>query len=187
VGKNQKDSKEVSHFLRLMMLLPWQPSGCCRFNPAHYHDEILRIQTGCSVKITGNAVPSPGKGQKIELQAKAIEVLGWADPETFPLQKKRHSFEFLRTIAHLRPRTNTFGAIARVRSAMSIAIHKFFQERVFFIYIHQSLQEATARGLATCSGITTFDLARYPLKMVNPTLSRIFFRCPISPDCKRSA
>ena len=79
----------------------------------NYQDEILKIQTGCSVKITGSVVPSQGKGQKMEMKANSIEILGWADPETYPLQKKRHSFEFLRTIAHLRPRTNTFGAIAR--------------------------------------------------------------------------
>ena len=87
----------------------------------NYETEILKLQTGCSVRIQGVLTESPGKGQSLELQAEELEVLGWADPDLYPLQKKRHSFEFLRTIAHLRPRTNTFGAVARVRNTILIA------------------------------------------------------------------
>ena len=94
----------------------------------NYKDDILLLQTGCSIRAVGTLAESPGKGQKVELRAEEIVVFGWADPAVYPLQKKRHSFEFLRTIAHLRPRTNTFGAVARVRNAMSRAIHAFFQE-----------------------------------------------------------
>lgn len=144
----------------------------------NYQDEILKIQTGCSVKVTGMAVPSPGKGQKMELQAKGIEVLGWADPEKFPLQKKRHSFEFLRTIAHLRPRTNTFGAIARVRNAMSIAIHKFFQERGFF-YIHTPiLTGSDCEGAGDMFRVTTFELDKIPFKDGKPAFEQDFFGTP---------
>jgi asparaginyl-tRNA synthetase len=98
---------------------------------ANYDTEVKRVSTGCSVQIKGLVAASPAKGQSVELQAQVINLLGWADPETYPLQKKRHSFEFLRTIAHLRPRTNALGAVARVRSALSFAIHRFFYEQGF--------------------------------------------------------
>jgi asparaginyl-tRNA synthetase len=94
-----------------------------------------RVGTGASVSITGELVESPGKGQKWEVRGRSIEVLGEADQETFPLQKKRHSDEFLRGIAHLRPRTNKYGAIFRIRSELAQAIHKFFAEKEFY-YIH---------------------------------------------------
>ncbi|XPV74927.1 MAG: asparagine--tRNA ligase [Desulfovibrio sp.] len=98
--------------------------------------EVLSgVGTGASVAVTGELVESPGKGQKWEVRGLGIELLGAADQETFPLQKKRHSDEFLRSIAHLRPRTNKFGAMFRIRSAMSYAVHQFFQERGFF-YVH---------------------------------------------------
>jgi asparaginyl-tRNA synthetase len=93
------------------------------------------LTTGSSVAITGKLIDSPAKGQKYEIQAKDIEIYGKADADEFPLQKKGHSFEFLREIAHLRPRTNTFGAVFRLRNALAFAIHKFFQERGF-LYIH---------------------------------------------------
>jgi asparaginyl-tRNA synthetase len=98
---------------------------------ANYATEVKRVSTGCSVQIKGLISASPAKGQAVEVQAQAITILGWADPETYPLQKKRHSFEFLRSIAHLRPRTNALGAVARVRSTLSFAIHRFFHEQGF--------------------------------------------------------
>ncbi|WP_054649356.1 asparagine--tRNA ligase [Salidesulfovibrio brasiliensis] len=97
--------------------------------------ELAKIGTGASVAIEGELVESPGKGQKWEVRGKSLKMLGEADPETFPLQKKRHSDEFLRGIAHLRPRTNKFGAMFRIRSELAQAIHKFFAEKDFF-YIH---------------------------------------------------
>jgi len=96
-----------------------------------YEEIVEQAVTGASVYVTGKLVESPGKGQSFEIKASSIKVFGTADPETYPLQKKRHSFEFLRTIAHLRPRTNTFGAVARVRSALAQATHQFFQEKGF--------------------------------------------------------
>ena len=98
---------------------------------ANYESEVKRLTTGCSLRIQGQLVASPAKGQAVEVQADSIAVIGWADPETYPLQKKRHSFEFLRSIAHLRSRTNALGAVARVRSALSFAIHRFFHEQGF--------------------------------------------------------
>ncbi len=98
---------------------------------ANYESEVKKLTTGCSLRIQGQLVASPAKGQAVEVQADSIMVIGWADPETYPLQKKRHSFEFLRSIAHLRPRTNALGAVARVRSTLSFAIHRFFHEQGF--------------------------------------------------------
>jgi asparaginyl-tRNA synthetase len=97
----------------------------------NYESEVKKLSTGCSLRVQGDLVSSPAKGQAVEVRAASIEVIGWADPETYPLQKKRHSFEFLRSIAHLRPRTNALGAVARVRSALSFAIHRFFHQQGF--------------------------------------------------------
>jgi len=97
----------------------------------NYESEVKKLSTGCSVRVQGALVASPAKGQAVEVRAGSVEVIGWADPETYPLQKKRHSFEFLRSIAHLRPRTNALGAVARVRGALSFAIHRFFHQQGF--------------------------------------------------------
>ena len=101
----------------------------------NYSTEVIRLTAGCSVIIKGILNPSPAKGQAVEVKADSIEVVGWADPENYPLQKKRHSFEFLREIAHLRPRTNSLGAVTRVRSRLSHAIHQFFHQNGF-IQVH---------------------------------------------------
>ena len=98
----------------------------------NYDSDIVHLTSGCSVRITGTLVESSGKGQDREIQAARIDVLGWVDdPETYPIAKKQHTFEYLRSVAHLRPRTNTFGAIARVRNAVSTAIHNYFNDRGF--------------------------------------------------------
>ncbi len=102
---------------------------------ANYADEVKKLTTGCAVTVSGRLEISPAKGQAVELHADAIQVVGWADPEQYPLQKKRHSFEFLREITHLRPRTNALGAVARVRSRLSYSVHTFFQQRGF-LQIH---------------------------------------------------
>ncbi|MBT8330239.1 MAG: asparagine--tRNA ligase [Desulfofustis sp.] len=98
---------------------------------ANYETEIKKLTTGCSLVIKGELQESPAKGQRVEIVADSIEVVGWADPEHYPLQKKRHSFEFLREISHLRPRTNALGGVARVRSRISFAIHEFFHQKGF--------------------------------------------------------
>jgi len=144
----------------------------------HYEDEVKRLQTGCSIRVTGMLSPSPGKGQSVELKAEEIEVFGWADPEQYPLQKKRHSFEFLRTIAHLRPRTNTFGAVARIRNAVSLAIHTFFQERGF-IYLHTPIITGSdCEGAGETFRVTSLDLNAMPLKGAQADYSRDFFGGP---------
>jgi asparaginyl-tRNA synthetase len=125
---------------------------------------IETLNTGCSVSVVGELVESLGKGQKYEVKARTLEVLGLADPETYPLQKKRHTLEFLREIAHLRPRTNTFGAMARVRSAMSFAIHQFFQGRGFLYVQTPMITASDAEGAGAMFRVTTLDLQNPPRK-----------------------
>ena len=128
----------------------------------NYEKDISRLTTGCSVGVTGTLRESPGKGQSVEVQADAVDVIGWAD-ESFPIQKKRHSFDYLREVAHLRTRTNTFGAIARVRNRLCSAIHEFFQSRGF-IYLHSPIITASdCEGAGEMFHVTTFDLRRVPM------------------------
>jgi len=125
-----------------------------------YETAIKNVTTGASLAVTGQLSESPGKGQRIELHASTLAILGTANAETYPLQKKRHSFEFLREIAHLRPRTNTFGAIARIRNAVSAAIHNFFQSRGF-LYIHTPIiTTSDCEGAGELFQVTTLDLAK---------------------------
>jgi asparaginyl-tRNA synthetase len=124
----------------------------------NYTEVILRLTTGCSVIVTGILAESPGKGQNVEVQATEVRVVGWADPDAYPLQKKKHSFEYLRTIAHLRPRTNTFGAVARVRNAISYAIHSYFHQRGF-IYLHTPIiTGSNCEGAGDMFTVTSFNL-----------------------------
>ncbi len=125
-------------------------------------DTLGQATTGSCIRVTGELVASPGKGQSVELQAHDIHVYGSADSASYPLQKKGHTMEFLRDIAHLRPRSNTFGAVFRVRNALSFAIHRFFQERGF-LYMHTPIITASdAEGAGEMFGVTTLDLLNLP-------------------------
>ena len=126
-------------------------------------DETLhQATTGACLAVSGDLVESPGAGQAVELKAREMTVYGGADPATYPLQKKGHTMEFLREIAHLRPRSNTFGAVFRVRNALSFAIHKFFQERGF-LYLHAPLiTTSDAEGAGAMFGVSTLDLMNLP-------------------------
>lgn len=127
-----------------------------------YQKIIEKLTTGVSVAITGKVVESPGQNQEFELHAKDIVIVGECDPEVYPLQKKRHSFEFLRSIAHLRPRTNTLGAVARVRNALAYATHIFFQQRGF-LYVHTPIiTGADCEGAGKMFQVTTLDLENPP-------------------------
>ncbi|MDB9335243.1 asparagine--tRNA ligase [Nodularia spumigena] len=127
-----------------------------------YEEIIKKLNTGAAVEVSGVLVASQGKGQRIELQAQAVKVYGEADPETYPLQKKRHSFEFLRTIGHLRSRTNSFGAVFRVRNACSAAIHEFFQQRGF-LWVHTPIITANdCEGAGELFSVTGLDLKNIP-------------------------
>jgi asparaginyl-tRNA synthetase len=132
-------------------------------NLPDYENLLKQLNTGASVVATGLLVPSPGKGQRIEMKASAVKVYGEADPETYPLQKKRHSFEFLRTIGHLRARTNTLGAVFRVRNACANAIHQFFQERDF-LWVHTPTITANdCEGAGELFSVTSLDMKAVPL------------------------
>ena len=125
---------------------------------------IARITTGASISVTGNLIESVGSGQAVEIQAKEIEVLGECDPVRYPLQKKNTSLEYLRTVAHLRPRTNTFGAVLRIRHAMAFAIHKFFNDKGF-VYLNTPLiTESDAEGAGDMFQVTTLNLENVPKK-----------------------
>jgi asparaginyl-tRNA synthetase len=126
-------------------------------------DLMKRITTGSSISVTGKLVESMGKGQQVEIQAQEIEVLGDSDPEVYPLQKKGHSFEFLREIAHLRFRTNTFGAVFRIRHALAYAIHKYYNDKGFFYLQTPIITASDAEGAGAMFKVTTLDLDGAPL------------------------
>lgn len=135
-------------------------------------DDILlkRITTGAAIKVSGTLIASLGKGQKVEVRAVSVEVLGDSDPEKFPLQPKKHSLEFLREIAHLRFRTNTFGAIFRVRHSLAFAIHEFFNKKGF-VYIHSPvITGSDAEGAGETFHVTAFDLEK-PSKNEDGTIN----------------
>jgi len=129
----------------------------------NYASEIQRLSTGCALVAEGVLAASPAKGQAVELQAARIRVVGWVeDPETYPVSPKRHSFEYLRTVAHLRPRTNTFGAVARVRDCLAQAIHRFFHERGFY-WVHTPIITGNdAEGAGEMFRVSTLDLLNLP-------------------------
>jgi asparaginyl-tRNA synthetase len=123
---------------------------------------LKRITTGACIEVIGDLVPSMGKGQKVEIQVSALTILGDSDADEYPLQPKKHSFEFLREIAHLRPRTNTFGAIFRVRHALAFAIHKYFNDNDFFYLNTPIITGSDAEGAGEMFRVTSLDLANPP-------------------------
>jgi asparaginyl-tRNA synthetase len=129
----------------------------------NYESEVKHLTAGCAVVATGTLVPSQGQGQSFELQARAIEVVGWVeDPETYPIQPKAHSLEFLREVAHLRPRTNLFGAVTRIRHCMAMAIHRFFTEDGFFWVNTPIISTSDAEGAGQMFRISTLDMLNLP-------------------------
>jgi len=130
---------------------------------ANYTSEVLQLTTHCAVACTGKLVRSQGKGQAIEMQADRVEVVGWIEhPDTYPVSPKQHTFEYLREVAHLRPRTNTFGAVTRVRHTLAMAAHRFFHEQGFF-WIHTPIVTASdAEGAGAMFRVSTLDLANLP-------------------------
>jgi len=129
----------------------------------NYASEVQKITSGCSVAVTGELVESAGRGQSVEVLASQIEVVGWVEnPDTYPIQPKRHSFEFLREVAHLRPRTNTFGAVTRIRHAAAQAIHRYFDERSFYWVNTPIITGADAEGAGEMFRVSTLDLANLP-------------------------
>ena len=130
---------------------------------ANYQDEVLRLSAGCAVSATGTLAPSQGKGQAVELLAESVTVVGWVDdPESYPITPKRHSFEYLREVAHLRVRTNTFGAVARVRHCLAMAMHRYLHEHGYY-WVHTPIITASdAEGAGEMFRVSTLDLANLP-------------------------
>ena len=145
-----------------------------------YSETIKQVTTGASVTITGVVKESPGKGQRIEVHATSLEVIGLADPNEFPLQKKGHGFEFLREIAHLRPRTNSFGAVARVRNCICRSIHNFFQSRGFLYINTPIITTSDCEGAGEMFQVTTLDLARLASLQTDIDWKQDFFGKPAS-------
>jgi asparaginyl-tRNA synthetase len=143
---------------------------------AKFEESLLqKVTTGSSLAVRGKLVESVGSGQAVEIQAESIEVLGECDPVRYPLQKKDTSLEYLRTVAHLRPRTNTFGAILRIRHNMAFAIHKFFNDKGF-VYLNTPLiTESDAEGAGDMFEVTTLDLTNVPMKNGKVDYSQDFF------------
>ncbi|MCX7664775.1 MAG: asparagine--tRNA ligase, partial [Gemmataceae bacterium] len=177
--RTRRDSKGGFSFIELN-------DGSCQGNVqifapgelSNYESEVKKISTGSSLWVEGEVKASPAKGQATEIHASKITILGGADPEKYPLQKKGHSFEFLRTIAHLRPRTNTFGAITRLRNQVSKSIHDFFQERGFY-YIHTPIITASdCEGAGELFRVTTIDPENPPKNGPQVDYSKDFFGKP---------
>ncbi len=162
--RTRRDSKAGFSFIHLH-------DGSC-FHPVqivaenhlpNYESEILRLTSGCSISVTGTVVPSPAKGQAFEVKASEIVVAGWVeDPDTYPIQPKPHTLEFLREVAHLRPRTNVIGAVTRVRNTLARSIHEFFQEQGFY-WIHTPIITASdCEGAGELFRVSTLDLQNIP-------------------------
>lgn len=162
--RTRRDSKAGISFLAVY-------DGSC-FDPVqaviqnslpNYQDEILHLTTGCSVEVTGKVVPSVGQGQSFEVQATSVNVVGWVeDPDIYPMAAKRHTVEYLREVAHLRPRTNLIGAVARVRHTLAQAIHRFYHERGFFWVSTPIITASDAEGAGEMFRVSTLDLENLP-------------------------
>ncbi len=162
--RTRRDSKAGLSFIAVY-------DGSC-FNPVqavvnnslnNYQDEVLRLTTGCSVIVTGTVVASPGQGQAFEIQATKLEVVGWVeDPDSYPMAAKRHSIEYLREVAHLRPRTNLIGAVARVRHTLAQALHRFFHENGYFWVSTPLITASDTEGAGEMFRVSTLDLENLP-------------------------
>ena len=142
----------------------------------NYDSEVLEITTGCAVSISGKLVESQGRGQSVEIQANDVVVVGWVDdPEIYPVAKKRHTFEYLRTQAHLRPRTNTFGAITRVRTTLANAIHNYFYNNGYQWVNTPIITANDCEGAGELFRVSTLDLANLPISDGNVNFDEDFF------------
>ncbi|OCG31984.1 asparagine--tRNA ligase [Gilliamella sp. Fer2-1] len=162
--RTRRDSKAGISFLAVYDGSCFDPiQAVIENNLPNYEQDILRLTAGCSVKVTGKVVESPGQGQKYELQAIQVEVYGFVDdPETYPMAAKRHSIEYLREVAHLRARTNIVGAITRVRHTLAQAIHQFFDERGFYWLSTPIITASDTEGAGEMFRVSTLDMLNLP-------------------------
>src|SRR5438552_16498661 len=162
--RTRRDSKAGFSFVNVSDGSSFHPVQVVAANTLpNYSQEILKLTAGCALEAVGNIVPSPAKGQPFEMQASAIRVLGWVDdPDTYPIQPKPHTLEYLREVAHLRPRSNTIGAATRVRHTLAQAIHRFFDENGFFWVNTPIITGADAEGAGAMFRVSTLDFANLP-------------------------
>ena len=162
--RTRRDSKAGFSFVNVSDGSSFQPiQVVAPRDLPNYSDEVMKLTAGCAVEATGTIVPSPAKGQPFEMQATAIKVVGWVDdPDTYPIQPKAHTLEFLREVAHLRPRTNVIGAATRVRHTLAQAIHRFFDEQGFFWVNTPIITASDAEGAGALFRVSTLDLANLP-------------------------
>jgi len=162
--RTRRDSKAGISFVHLSDGSAFHPLQVVAPNTLpNYSDEILKLTAGCAVAATGTIVPSPAKGQPFEMQASAIKVIGWVDdPDTYPISPKHHTMEYLREVAHLRPRTNVIGAATRVRHTLAQAIHRFFDDNGFFWVNTPIITSSDAEGAGSLFRVSTLDLANLP-------------------------
>jgi len=162
--RTRRDSKAGISFVQLSDGSSFHPVQVVVPNTlANYADEVLKLTAGCAVEATGTIVPSPAKGQPFEMQASAVSVIGWVeDPDHYPIQPKPHTLEFLREVAHLRPRTNVIAAATRVRHTLAKAIHRFFDENGFFWVNTPIVTSSDAEGAGAMFRVSTLDLANLP-------------------------
>src|SRR5579864_2878641 len=162
--RTRRDSKAGISFVHLSDGSSFHPLQVVAPNALpNYEGEVLRLTAGCAVEATGMIVPSPARGQPFEMQASALRVIGWVDdPDTYPIQPKPHTLEFLREVAHLRPRTNVIGAATRVRHTLAKAIHRYFDENGFFWVNTPIITAADAEGAGALFRVSTLDLANLP-------------------------
>jgi asparaginyl-tRNA synthetase len=162
--RTRRDSKAGISFVHLSDGSSFHPVQVVAPNTLpNYVAEVLRLTAGCAVAATGTIVPSPAKGQPFEMQANAVKVIGWVDdPDTYPIQPKPHTLEFLREVAHLRPRTNVIAAAARVRHTLAQAIHRFFDENGFFWVNTPIITASDAEGAGALFRVSTLELANPP-------------------------
>jgi asparaginyl-tRNA synthetase len=162
--RTRRDSKAGFSFIHLSDGSSFHPvQVVAPKNLANYENDVLHLTAGCAIEATGSIVPSPAKGQPFEMQAASLKVVGWVeDPDSYPIQPKPHSLEFLREVAHLRPRTNVIAAATRVRHTLAQAIHRFFHERGFFWVNTPIITAADAEGAGALFRVSTLDLANLP-------------------------
>ncbi len=162
--RTRRDSKAGISFVHVSDGSSFHPVQVVAPNTlANYADEVLRLTAGCALEASGSIVPSPAKGQPFEMQASAIKVVGWVeDPDSYPIQPKPHTMEYLREVAHLRPRTNVIGATTRVRHTVAQAIHRFFHEHGFCWVNTPIITSSDAEGAGELFRVSTLDLANLP-------------------------
>ncbi len=162
--RTRRDSKAGISFVHVSDGSSFHPVQVVAPNTlANYTDEVMRLTAGCALEASGSIVPSPAKGQPFEMQANAIKVVGWVeDPDTYPIQPKPHSMEYLREVAHLRPRTNVIGATTRVRHTVAQAIHRFFHEQGFCWVNTPIITASDAEGAGELFRVSTLDMTNLP-------------------------